>query len=76
MEATQVQNGIKTRNEVREKEGLPPLPGGDMLTVQAQMIPLTDVGKIAVQPSIKPVNGPALPAPKPQQSGTLGDPDE
>ncbi|CEF40782.1 phage portal protein [Acetobacter senegalensis] len=76
LEATQVQNGIKTRNEVREKEGLPPLPGGDMLTVQAQMIPLTDVGVVAVQPAVKPVNGPALPAPKPQQSGTLGDPDE
>ncbi|MDN7354337.1 phage portal protein [Acetobacter senegalensis] len=75
LEATQVQNGIKTRNEVREKEGLPPLPGGDMLTVQAQMIPLTDVGTIAVQPSIKPVNGPALPSPEPQ-IGTLGDPDE
>lgn len=57
LEATQVQNGIKTRNEVREKEGLPPLPGGDMLTVQAQMIPLTDVGKAAVQPTLKPVPG-------------------
>ncbi|MCG0995296.1 phage portal protein [Acetobacter indonesiensis] len=75
LEATQVQNGIKTRNEVREKEGLPPLPGGDMLTVQAQMIPLTDVGVIAIQPAVKPVNGAALPSPKPQV-GILGDPDE
>ncbi|GFE94803.1 phage portal protein [Acetobacter persici] len=75
LEAQQVQNGIKTRNEVREKEGLPPLPGGDVLTVQAQMIPLTDVGVVAVLPATKPVNGPAQPSPQPQ-IGTLGDPDE
>lgn len=51
------QNGIMTRNEMRALEELPPLPGGDVLTVQAQMIPLTDVGKAAVQPTTKPVPG-------------------
>ncbi|MDF2994667.1 MAG: phage portal protein [Xanthobacteraceae bacterium] len=35
-----VQNGIMTRNEVRRLENLPPLPGGDVLTVQSQNVPL------------------------------------
>ncbi|MGO2958660.1 MAG: phage portal protein [Acetobacter sp.] len=75
LEATQVSNGIKTRNEVREKEGLPPLPGGDLLTVQAQMIPLTDVGIAAVQPSLKPVAQPSSQPAAPSSAGAVGDPD-
>lgn len=35
-----VQNGLMTRNEVRRKENLPPLDGGDELTVQSQNVPL------------------------------------
>ena len=35
-----VQNGVMTRNEVRRLENLPPLPGGDELTVQSQNVPL------------------------------------
>lgn len=35
-----VQNGIMTRNEVRRLENLPPLDGGDALTVQSQNVPL------------------------------------
>lgn len=35
-----VQNGIMTRNEVRRLENLPPLEGGDVLTVQSQNVPL------------------------------------
>lgn len=38
--AVMVQNGIMTRNEVRRLENLPPLPGGDELTVQSQNVPL------------------------------------
>lgn len=76
LEATQVQNGIKTRNEVREKEGLPPILGADKLTVQAQMINLDDVGVVAVQPSVTPVNAPATPPAKPQQGGAIGDDDD
>jgi HK97 family phage portal protein len=34
------QNGIMTRNEMRAKEDLAPLPGGDSLTVQSNLIPL------------------------------------
>ncbi|MFT8944303.1 MAG: phage portal protein [Acetobacter pasteurianus] len=75
LEAAQVQNGIKTRNEIREKEGLAPIPGGDIATVQAQMIPLTDVGKAGVLPNVQPIAGSA-PAPPPQPNGTIGDPDD
>lgn len=42
--AVMVQNGIMTRNEVRRLENLPPLPGGDELTVQSQNVPLGDNG--------------------------------
>lgn len=38
--ATGVQNGIFKRNEVRAWENLPPVEGGDDLTVQAQNVPL------------------------------------
>jgi HK97 family phage portal protein len=44
--ATAVQNGLKTRNEVRALENDPPLPGGDDLTVQSNLIPVTLLGKI------------------------------
>jgi HK97 family phage portal protein len=38
-------DGWLTRNEVRELEDREPLPGGDILTVQAQMVPLDELGK-------------------------------
>ncbi len=41
-----VQNGIMTRNEVRRFENLPPLPGGDDLTIQSNMIPAGKLGEI------------------------------
>ena len=44
--STMVQNGLKTRNEIRELENDPPMPGGDELTVQSNLIPLTLLGKI------------------------------
>ena len=40
------QNGWLTRNEIRAFENLPPMPGGDELTVQSNLIPLTLLGKI------------------------------
>lgn len=39
------QNGINTRNEIRGRENLPPLPGGDALTVQSNMIDLSALGQ-------------------------------
>jgi HK97 family phage portal protein len=44
--ATQVQNGLKTRNECRALENDPPMDGGDELTVQVNLTPLKLLGKI------------------------------
>jgi hypothetical protein len=41
-----VQNGLMTRNEARAKENLPPMPGGDELTVQTNLTPAKDLSKI------------------------------
>ena len=38
--ATAVQNGIKTPNEVRDKEKLEPLPNGDDLLIQGATVPI------------------------------------
>lgn len=43
--STLSQNGINTRDELRAREGLPPMPGGDVLTVQSNLIPLSELGK-------------------------------
>lgn len=40
------QNGIYTRNEVRNLENMPRMDGGDELTVQSNLIPLSMLGKI------------------------------
>jgi HK97 family phage portal protein len=44
--STLAQNGIKTRDELRALEGLGPMPGGDKLTVQSNLIPLDKLGEI------------------------------
>lgn len=38
------QNGVYTRDEIRARENLPPLAGGDKLTVQSNMTPLDQLG--------------------------------
>ena len=43
-----VQNGIKTRNEVRQLENDPPMNGGDQLTAQSNLVPLDMLGKVKV----------------------------
>lgn len=43
--STMVQNGIMTRNEVRDLENLNKLDGGDELTVQSNLVPATMLGK-------------------------------
>ena len=40
-----LQNGVMSRNEVRRLENLPPVDGGDVLTVQVNMTTLDKVGK-------------------------------
>lgn len=44
--AKMVQNGLKTRNECRELENDTPLDGGDGLTVQNNLVPIDQLGKI------------------------------
>lgn len=43
--STMSQNGFVTRNEGRVKENLPRMPGGDVLTVQSNLVPLDQLGK-------------------------------
>lgn len=44
--STAVQNGLMTRNEVRELEKLDPVDGGDELTAQTNLAPLRSLGKV------------------------------
>lgn len=55
--STFAQNGINTRNEIRARENLPPMEGGDDLTVQSNLVPLAMLGKQpepAPAPEIEP----------------------
>ena len=47
-----VNGGILMINEARQFENLPPLPGGDRLMVQAQMIPIDQIGRQATTPPV------------------------
>lgn len=38
------QNGVMSRNEIRKRENLPPVDGGDELTVQSNLVPLGQLG--------------------------------
>lgn len=55
-----VRNGIMTRNEIRALENLPPVDGGDEITVQAQNVPLGAVGDpaMAAPPPALPKSAP------------------
>lgn len=44
--ASAAQNGWMTRNEIRELENRPPVEGGDELTVQSNLVPLSLLGKV------------------------------
>lgn len=44
--AKATQNGLKTRNECRQLENDPPLEGGDELTAQSNLVPLSMMGKV------------------------------
>lgn len=44
--STLAQNGIMTRNEIRRKENLPPVEGGDQLTVQSNLLPIEQLGGV------------------------------
>lgn len=42
---TGLQNGWMSRNEVRRLENLPPIPGGDIYTVQSNLLPINQLGQ-------------------------------
>lgn len=42
---TGLQNGWMSRNEVRRLENLPPIPGGDVYTVQSNLLPIDQLGQ-------------------------------
>ena len=44
--AKAAQNGLKTRNECRQLENDPPLEGGELLTAQTNLVPLTMLGTV------------------------------
>lgn len=47
--STMGQNGYMTRNEGRRKENLPSMSGGDILTVQSNLVPLDQLGNQGAQ---------------------------
>jgi HK97 family phage portal protein len=49
--STMAQNGGITRNEIRVRENLPKMPGGDVLTVQSNLVPLEMLGKVPAAPT-------------------------
>jgi len=54
--AALAQNGIMDRDEIREKENLDRRGGGaGKLTVQSNLLPIDDLGTVAVMPREKPV---------------------
>lgn len=59
------QNGWMTRNEIRTREDLPPMDGGDVLTVQSNLIPIDKLGNQGGQ-GTAPAPGEALPPPQNQ----------
>lgn len=48
-----LQNGVMTRNEVRALEDLPPVEGGDVLTVQLNLAPLDQIGDTPDEAALK-----------------------
>lgn len=44
--AKKVQNGLATRNEMRQLENEPPIDGGDVITVQTNLLPIDKLGMV------------------------------
>lgn len=50
------QNGVMSRNEIRSRENLSPVEGGDILTVQSNLLPINQLGKAPARP-VQPAPG-------------------
>jgi HK97 family phage portal protein len=55
--AKATQNGLKTSNECRQLENDPPLPGGDKLRAQSNLVPLEMLGKVVTSSSNGGIGG-------------------
>lgn len=53
--ASAAQNGWMTRNEIRDLENRPPLSGGDELTVQSNLVPISLLGKTTSGTTLKAI---------------------
>jgi HK97 family phage portal protein len=64
-----IQSGLKTPNELRKKNNDHPLEGGDILLINATLIPLTDAGRLGGrQPKPIGIDAPPTP-PEPTSPG-------
>ena len=48
IQSTWVQNGLKSRNEIRKINNDPPVEGGDDLTVQVNLTPVDELGSVGM----------------------------
>jgi HK97 family phage portal protein len=67
-----VENGLRTRNELRALDNEPPHPDGDDLTVMSNMLPIQLLGQVARIPSDKPVDPNFVPSGPSSPSGSEG----
>ncbi|ENO3147797.1 phage portal protein, partial [Pseudomonas aeruginosa] len=65
--STMAQNGFMTRNEGRRKENLPELPGGDILTVQSNLVPIDQLGQSNESQAVRAALMNWLSQPEPQE---------
>lgn len=62
--------GLRTRNELRALDNMPPLPGGDELTIMSNQIPLSMLGEVARLTADKALPGdPNAPPPANENQG-------
>jgi len=52
LQSTWVQNGLKTRNEIRKANNDPTIEGGDDLTVQVNLTPVDQLAKVGETPAM------------------------
>jgi HK97 family phage portal protein len=68
--ASLAQNGLRTRNELRALDNEPPIPGGDIATVQSNLLPLEKIGSAEHLASPLASQKPDAPLEKPSTGGT------
>lgn len=67
-----VQGGLYTPNEIREKEGLGPVEGGNVAYLQRQMVPIDKIGDV-LEAEMKPPPPPVQAAPEQQPAPAAPD---